>query len=1314
MSGKTNAVAAILLAIMVAGGSYWVVMDRFAAIPDDEVPDDEPDPENNHRVDPTPDDCTMLQVWRDNACVDLTPVSSLAYASSSIEWNLGQQMEFIPSFSGDAPDSWTITPELPMGVYISQSGIISGIPMEYDATTKNYSITASNAVGASTFEVEIILSDLAPSGLSYVDSPYAFTLGEILFNVAPEAFGGEVISFSSFPILPEGMYLSEEGIVSGQALSLGMSNHTIFANNSGGYTTAEITILVVDHPVSNLRYSYSPLSCFVNETMYTLQPSMEGGQITEWGVEGLPSGLSFSDGEISGTPDELGTHSFQVFANNSGGTTSTVVQIHVVDRPVTGIDYGGDLDLVWNLPYDISPVTTGGPVVEWGIIPTLPTGLAFENGRIHGNATELYPQTVHTIWANNSGGSFSIALNITVTDMTPGNISWQESVIALASNHSAHIAVINDGPAIETWEIEPALPAGMIIDEGNITGTPIGRMHWTTYSIWANNSGGSSLTNLKIAIHDLDADSSDLSAGVGVLDYGSSWPSMIVPHGEWSFPIGMDWAERPLITASHAGQGRMVGFGHESLAARNTGNESIMSMNAINWVCHGTKIGVVYGYNHYEDELTAAGYSVTTSINVTSLGNYDCIMAEFWNSYGDIGNDAIESFLVSGGGVVMGGHAWYWSYSNSDVANNYPGNHFAKSSGMFVSSQNIGTGADLTTPLSDLHRPARALEAVEDHILTGPLLNDEGKGDAGGCIKRIAANIPLDWPGFWPDIRTLVNTTGWIEISSTNTFDLGADGIDDMFLSIQESLMLQLPPDELGIHPSAKDFPGAVPANASRITRTISIDGNYSGLPSNFGYSGARSDGRFSTGLYAAPGELVNITIPTSIVSTGVNILIGAHSDSLWNKDVVSRHPRIVRAYQAESTNFQVANSFGGPIYVRVPAGSSLGEFNVTIEGGVAAPLYIHNQTTMAEWNNTERNHPAPWAELVSGEFILTVPSSEIRTLNNSNELMNWWETALQMEHDLSGMSDWPRVERAVFDIQISAGWMHSGYPFMAHLASVPNVVDLDHMSTSGDWGMFHELGHNHQWMPSTLPGTTETTCNLFSVRLMEDLVGVNLSQGHSALQSSSRESRRDSYFNGGSQISQWSVWTALETYLQVKEEFGWEPITFALSEYYTMSNPPSGDSAEFNEWTIRISNATGYNLAPFHEAWGFPLTPETHAAVDHLPVWTTDPQRNGVFEYDIITQNHTVANISAGTADLEWSIYDNGTNTNVTICWGWADGGQVASAWANCASKGTSIVGNMQQWVSGLTSGVTYHWRVMGENSNGETWSDDHTFTAS
>ena len=96
----------------------------------------------------------------------------------------------------------------------------------------------------------------------------------------------------------------------------------------------------------------------------------------------------------------------------------------------------------------------------------------------------------------------------------------------------------------------------------------------------------------------------------------------------------------------------------------------------------------------------------------------------------------------------------------------------------------------------------------------------------------------------------------------------------------------------------------------------------------------------------------------------------------------------------------------------------------------------------------------------------MSVPSSEIRALDNPAILWNsgnrlWrWNTVVWF-HPMA------KNKRAVFDVQISTGWMHSGYPFMAH-HSASGAIDLSHM-IEGDWGMFHELGHNHQWMPSTL-----------------------------------------------------------------------------------------------------------------------------------------------------------------------------------------------------------------------------------------------------
>ena len=115
------------------------------------------------------------------------------------------------------------------------------------------------------------------------------------------------------------------------------------------------------------------------------------------------------------------------------------------------------------------------------------------------------------------------------------------------------------------------------------------------------------------------------------------------------------------------------------------------------------------------------------------------------------------------------------------------------------------------------------------------------------------------------------------------------------------------------------------------------------------------------------------------------------------------------------------------------------------------------------------------------------------------------------MEHELYGFNPWPRIERAAFDIQISAGWMHSGYPFMAHLVSAQEAVDLEHMESKG-WGMFHEQPQP-QWNPSRLPGTTGPTCNFASVYLMEDLVGLDLTLGISPQQ---RHQRMESYFQGG------------------------------------------------------------------------------------------------------------------------------------------------------------------------------------------------------
>ena len=85
----------------------------------------------------------------------------------------------------------------------------------------------------------------------------------------------------------------------------------------------------------------------------------------------------------------------------------------------------------------------------------------------------------------------------------------------------------------------------------------------------------------------------------------------------------------------------------------------------------------------------------------------------------------------------------------------------------------------------------------------------------------------------------------------------------------------------------------------------------------------------------------------------------------------------------------------------------------------------------------------------------------------------------------------------------------------------------------------------------------------------------------------------------------------------------------------------------------MHLSNATGYNLAPYHSAWGFPLTQATYDALDHLPVWVDDPLRGDFFVYDAILRNLTSTNLNSSAAQVGWDVNDNGTNTTLTVYYG-------------------------------------------------------------
>ena len=425
-----------------------------------------------------------------------------------------------------------------------------------------------------------------------------------------------------------------------------------------------------------------------------------------------------------------------------------------------------------------------------------------------------------------------------------------------------------------------------------------------------------------------------------------------------------------------------------------------------------------------------------------------------------------------------------------------------------------------------------------------------------------------------------------------------ADAANRLLFRLSNQVMMHEPSKA---HPAAAEFPGAVPKAAARSTVIVTVVISSNGYICNGVGTSANSEIWYGTGLYAAPGETITVIPPENAKSLGVRI--GCHTDTLWNLKSWQRAPEISKRVPL-SGRTEINNPFGGLIYLTAKPGIELGMVAVLIENAVAAPQFEAGRTTAMEWAKA-RKHPCPWTEFIGKNVILTLPSATACAVDDPGEVLAFWDKILDLDADLTCVSrERGRKERLVHDVQISAGYMHSGYPIMCPLNEGQRAVDLKRIQREGAWGYFHELGHNHQQKPWTFDGTVEVTCNLYSLYCFEKLC--KDSPLHESIRPDAIQRHAKKYFAGGRKYETWKdePFTALIMYKQLKDEFGWDAFTKAFAKYHELKLRPRGDAAERDEWLIQMSAATGKNLGPFFEHWGVPTSEAARKKVADLPEW--------------------------------------------------------------------------------------------------------------
>ena len=176
------------------------------------------------------------------------PPSALNYSINPATYTKGTAItNNLPTSSGGSVTRYSISPELTAGLTLNTTtGVITGTPSVL-ASISSYTVTATNSDGSATASISITVNDVAPSALTYSTNPVTYVQGTAITNNSPASNGGAVVSYAVSPALPAGLTLNTTtGVISGTPTTeIGAASYTVTASNSGGSTTASLSIAVV-------------------------------------------------------------------------------------------------------------------------------------------------------------------------------------------------------------------------------------------------------------------------------------------------------------------------------------------------------------------------------------------------------------------------------------------------------------------------------------------------------------------------------------------------------------------------------------------------------------------------------------------------------------------------------------------------------------------------------------------------------------------------------------------------------------------------------------------------------------------------------------------------------------------------------------------------------------------------------------------------------------------------------------------------------------------------------------------------------------
>ena len=390
-------------------------------------------------------------------------------------------------------------------VTVSPKPLVTLSPVaNVNATTTSFDLIYNNTVGSPD---EYSISSVAPNSLPNFNTITNFGLIGSPITVAIPASSAGVYNF----------------------------NLTI-ANGALGCISGSIpfTLTVVPAPPAGLSYT-TPNVYTKGTTITALNPTSTGGPITQYTIgPSLPAGLTIDPitGIISGTPTATSAQTtYTVTGTNASGTITATVVITVVVAAPAGLSYTTpNVYTKGTTITALNPTSTGGPITQYTIGPSLPAGLTIDptTGIISGTPTATSAQTTYTVTGTNASGTITATVVITVNDIvpsgpaTPAGLSYTTPNVYTTGTAITALNPTSTGGPITQYTIGPSLPAGLTIDPttGIISGTPTATSTQTTYTVTGTNASGTITATVVITVNSGVVPPTQPQGSLGAIDYG--------------------------------------------------------------------------------------------------------------------------------------------------------------------------------------------------------------------------------------------------------------------------------------------------------------------------------------------------------------------------------------------------------------------------------------------------------------------------------------------------------------------------------------------------------------------------------------------------------------------------------------------------------------------------------------------------------------------------------------------------------------------------------------------------------------------------